>query len=328
MQIQSSAKSIKPKIPKQNEPKKNAEPKHYKPSVEWWEHRGEKFETTEALVDAMPPNGKRMRVTYHFKEDPGLGRSNATTNQVVGGLAGAAIGAGTIFGGAAVLNALDGLASAFDPYSSGNPLGVSTLVALGAAAIGAAVGVGLTRDIDHQRRTQGRVIPGTVQKFQDGEQTKTHFYPGNSNKPVDLEKHAQAETPPTPEKVELAPVTDMLAGGFIGALGLANWPLWMIAPVPTAVVGSGIAQSAFGDEVSAGVLGMTAPIAAFGIPAAAGAVAAGAGFSTAGIIATGAASLPIAGAIMGGLLGPRIRHNMAEQEVVKDQWWSRTSTGA
>lgn len=284
-----------------------------KPDVESWEVRGKRFATTADLLASGTFGADGVDATYHYQTAADL--RDTRLDKVLGGTAvGAATGA-VVGGGLAFMGGIVSLLEQMAFYGSSSPVPVLGLV-VGTAAVGAAIGAfaGAKTPVSETHQVSGTL---RAERQADGS-TKPVFYEGGSvTQPVDLAEYAKAQPAPA-ATVETAPWwKDSLKGAGAGAasagLALFGFGIGQFAVVAQ---GANLGQGAAGGRTWGGVLGGAA-----GLGAVAGTIAA-ANLGGLPALAATAAGLTLGGALLGPVVGPRIRATEADAARYGQQWWN------
>lgn len=285
-----------------------------KPDVESWEAGGQRYASTADLVSRATLTADGLPATYSFQTAADL--RDTRLDKVVGGAAvGAAVGA-VAGGGIAFMGGVLRLLEQFAFHGSGSAVPVLGLV-VGTAAVGAAIGAFAGTQTPVAETHQ---IHGTVRaEHQADGSTKPVFYQGDDlNRKVDLAAYAQAQAAPAATVADVPWWKDSLVGAGAGAAasGLAIFGFG-IGQLGVVAGGAHLGRGLAGGRTWGTALGATA-----GFGAVAGTIAAGqvAGFP--GILATGA-GLAVTGALVGPLVGPRVRATEADAARYGSQWWNQ-----
>lgn len=284
-----------------------------KPDVESWEVRGKRYATTADLLanGGIGPDG--VDATYHFQTAADL--RDTRLDKVLGGTAIGAVTGTFVGGGLAFMGGIVNFLEQMAFYGSGASVPVLGLV-LGTAAVGAAIGAvaGAQTPVAETHQVSGTV---RAERQADGS-TKPVFYEGGSlSQPVDLAEYAQAQPAPA-ATVETVPWwEDSLKGAGAGAAS-AGLALFGFGIGQFAVVGKGadLGHAAAGGRTWGAVLGGAA-----GLGAVAGTIAA-ANLGGVPALAATAAGLTVGGALLGPVVGPRVRATEADAARYGQQWWN------
>lgn len=284
-----------------------------KPDVESWEVRGKRYATTADLLASGSFGADGVAATYHYQTAADL--RDTRLDKVLGGTAigaasGAVVGGGLAFMGG-VVSFLEQLAF----YGSSGPVPVLGLV-LGSVAVGAAIGAvaGANTPVAETHQVTGRL---RAERQADGSSRPIFYEGGDLNAPVDLAEYAKAQPAPA-ATVEAVPwwkdsVKGAGAGAASAGLALFGFGIGQVGVVGKA---ASLGHGAAGGRTWGAVVGGAA-----GLGAVAGTIAA-ANLGGLPALAATAAGLTVGGALLGPVVGPRIRATEADADRYGQQWWN------
>lgn len=296
-----------------------------KPAVDWWEVGGRRYESTAALVRALPRLGKSREATYYFRHKNAVDSSERRFNAAAGGVAAGLFGVA----GGALLWALSAAVGPLLGVVSGLTASQAPGLLLFSGFFGAVLGfVGLVAGAMEGGKPSSEAVTG---RLHVGGKSLRFIFKGNetSSKPqaVNLNAYARARTPssaPTP-----APQT-FLKGSLKGlGMGIAvavSMMIPFVQAVTIPLMGPGIGMdvgrrlSLRGHAVGGllgGALGLLVPLSFFAALALGGA-------QNIALMAAWAGVLGLAGAVLGALLNNPLNRADAWAKVYapKGQWWN------
>lgn len=284
-----------------------------RPDVEWWEAGGKRYDTTADLLSKGSFGADGVDATYHFQTAADL--RDTRLDKVLGGAAIGATGGAVVGGGMAFLGGVMSFLEQMAFYGSGSAVPVLGLV-LGTAAVGAAIGAvaGAQTPVAETHQVSGTV---RAERQADGS-TKPIFYEnGQLDQAVDLAEYAQAQPAPAATVADVPWYQDSAKGAGAGAAA-AGLALFGFGIGQIAVVGGGasLGQGLAGGRTWGAVLGGAA-----GAGAVAGTIAA-ANLGGMPALAATAAGLTLGGALLGPVVGPRVRATEADAARYGQQWWN------
>lgn len=300
-----------------------------RPEVDWWNVGDKRYDSTADLLKGSSVPADGLDATYHFRHETQHSRTDTFWDTTGGVLAGAAIGAGVLVAGAAILGVagsiLNGLMlGAFNGSGGFSMLGVAGV----GAALGGFLGGAAGRSSSTEGFEQGVTVSGKVlnQARPDGS-THSMFYPGGQlQNGVDLDEYAKAPAVATAGSTEAVPRwRDALKGAALGAavplsalVPLAGpfLPMYMLSKA-----GGALDCNAHRGGVLGGTAGAALTVGVYaGMNLLQGGVAGLPGWAiAAGVV--GAAA--VAGAVAGPRVLPQLRQEKAAQQVYEGQWWGQ-----
>lgn len=299
----------------------------HRPEEDWWQLGADRFETSQLLGSGRVPT-LGVEASYHFKLGPDE-TTDKPRNVLAGAAAGAAVGAVVGGGGAALMAVAGEILSVLlsGPYYRGGG-GSAEAFILGAAAVCAVAGgvLGATGMLaggkDHDEN--GSVVRGLLRSEPQTDGTsRIAFYPGGDvRNRIDLNEYARATELPEVDVPAQAWWKDSLKGAGVGAAAGPALFVPLAGVLAPAVVGAKVGDALSGGEAYGGVLG-----AAAGIGVTAGSIVAMNSLGIGPGLALVSGVTGLAGAALGPVVLPTMRHRDAEAAQLENQWWFRAHQG-
>jgi hypothetical protein len=296
-----------------------------KPAVDWWEVGGRRYESTAALVRALPRLGKSREATYYYRHKNAVDSSERRFNTVAGGVSAGLFG----IAGGALLWTLGMVVGPFIGLVSGLTASAAPDLFLISGFFGAVLGfVGLVAGAMEGGKPSSEAVTGRLHV--SGKSLRFLFKgdeAGSKPRAVNLNAYASARTP----SAAPAPAPQSLLKGALKGLGMGlavavslMIPLVQVVTIP--LMGPGVGMdigrrlSLRGHAVGGllgGALGLLVPLSFFAALALGGA-------QNIALMAVWAGALGLVGAVLGVLLNNPLNRADAWAKVYapKGQWWN------